>query len=583
MPASAGPVLGRRAFLGALGGGVGLLGGTAGGAGAAGIEAAVHRVIRAATTCPAGPGARLADIGHVVILMQENRSFDHILGAYHGTRGFADHPPTQLGAFSQAFPANTKETPVGRLLPFHFDTTATNAACTNDITHEWGPQHQSWNGGRMDRFVAAHVAADGVAAGTATMGYYTRADLPFTYALADAFTVCDSYFSSTMAPTYPNRLYSMTATIDPGGLAGGPVVTNPNPGPGNVTGIYDWTTMPERLQAAGVTWKVYSQASTNNNMLPLFKKYLDPTSPLFANGVVPTWPASFDADVAAGTLPQVSWVLAPMSFDEHPPAPIAWGEWVTAQVLARLVGNPSIWSKTVMFLTYDENGGFFDHLPPPVAPAGTPGEYLTVPTLPPEAAGVRGPIGLGFRVPMIVISPFSRGGLVCPDVFDHTSLLRFIETRFGVEVPNLSAWRRAVTGDLTSSLNLASPADPAVPALPSTSLTDPRTTRECAPGVVVGTATSGPNYPLPPTQTMPGQESGPSPGRPSGLVGASCPPSTTTTTSRAGAGPATTPGGDARPVLPATGRQLNGTEGLAALAIGLALTMARRLHRHGSA
>ena len=109
-----------------------------------------------------------------------------------------------------------------------------------------------------------------------------------------------------------------------------------------------------------------------------------------------------------------------------------------------------------MFVAYDENGGFFDHVPPPTAPPGTGGEWLTASPLPSEASGVAGPIGLGFRVPCLVVSPFSRGGLVCSDVFDHTSLLRFLETRFGVAVPNLSAWRRETVGDLTSTLNLLS-------------------------------------------------------------------------------------------------------------------------------
>src|SRR5207244_7610497 len=141
---------------------------------------------------------------------------------------------------------------------------------------------------------------------------------------------------------------------------------------------------------------------------------------------------------------------------------------------------PDLWARTVLFLTWDENGGFFDHVAPPVPSPGTPGEYLSAATLPSDAAGIAGPIGLGFRVPMLVVSPFSRGGFVCSDTFDHTSLLRFIETRFGVEAPNLSAWRRGAVGDLTSALNLAA-VDPSVPSLPSPSLTDPRVTSECVP------------------------------------------------------------------------------------------------------
>src|SRR5215472_17796977 len=106
-----------------------------------------------------------------------------------------------------------------------------------------------------------------------------------------------------------------------------------------------------------------------------------------------------------------------MNFDEHPPAPSRMGEWVTSRVVASLMSNAAVWAKTLLFVTFDENGGFFDHVPPPTAPRGTPGEYLTVRNLPPEAEGIRGPIGLGFRVPAFVVSPFSRGGLVCSDTF----------------------------------------------------------------------------------------------------------------------------------------------------------------------
>jgi phospholipase C len=136
-------------------------------------------------------------------------------------------------------------------------------------------------------------------------------------------------------------------------------------------------------------------------------------------------------------------------------------------VLSTVVSNRALWEKTAIIVTYDENGGFFDHVAPPTPPKGTKGEFLTVSKLPAAAKGIRGPIGLGFRVPMVVVSPFSRGGLVCSDTFDHTSTLRFLETRFGVEVPNLSAWRRKVTGDLTSAFNFAAKPNNSRPALPN--------------------------------------------------------------------------------------------------------------------
>jgi phospholipase C len=122
-----------------------------------------------------------------------------------------------------------------------------------------------------------------------------------------------------------------------------------------------------------------------------------------------------------------------------------------------VMGHKATWEKTAIFVTWDENGGFFDHVAPPTAPPETPGEYLTVPDVTGSSGGVTGPIGLGFRVPMLVLSPFSRGGLVSSEVYDHTSMLRFLETRFGVEVPNLSAWRRETAGDLTGAFNFAAP------------------------------------------------------------------------------------------------------------------------------
>jgi phospholipase C len=212
-------------------------------------------------------------------------------------------------------------------------------------------------------------------------------------------------------------------------------------------------------------------------------------------------------------------VLAPLAWSEHPPSPPDWGEYATEQLLNALTSNPAVWSRSVAFVTYDENGGFFDHVPPPVAPPGTPGEYLTVNPLPSAPGGIAGPIGLGFRVPLLIVSPFSRGGFVSSERFDHTSLLRFLETRFGPEVPNLSAWRRATVGDLTSTLNFAGP-DTSVPSLPVVTLTDSVVVNECVPAALVSTidenAPTVPTYPVRPN-SMPSQEPGVAL-RPSGLV-----------------------------------------------------------------
>jgi phospholipase C len=420
----------------------------------------------------------LDDIEHVVILIQENRSFDHYFGTYPGVAGFADRGVLSLtdgsGLSIFAQPGYPRGYEGDHLHPFHLDS-FDKGECTNDIDHSWGCQHVCWHGGRLDRFVRAHIAVDGYLNGPLTMGYYSRPDLDFYYALADAFTICDHYHCSVIGPTDPNRLYAMSGTLDPTGEHGGPILST------SATrvqryGTLTWTTMPERLQAEGISWRLYGDPRGNYgaNVLPYFKSFhTDPV--LAANGLAPTFPGTFEGDVSAGRLPQVSWILAPVFSSEHPPAPIEYGQVVAARTLNALVSNPAVWARTALFITHDENGGFFDHVPPPTAPPGTAGEHLTVSPLRSEAAGAAGPVGLGFRVPMLVVSPFSRGGLVCSETFDHTSLLRFIETRFGVEVPNLSPWRRSATGDLTSAFSFAD-RDMSMPSLPKPSLADLRVT-----------------------------------------------------------------------------------------------------------
>ncbi|HVT76657.1 MAG TPA: alkaline phosphatase family protein, partial [Acidimicrobiales bacterium] len=299
--------------------------------------------------------------------------------------------------------------------------------------------------------------------------YFTRADLPFHYALADAFTICDRYFCSVLGPTIPNRLYMMTGMLDHEGKHGGPETNNqkyPN---------YDfsWTTYPERLQAAGVDWWVYTEADDyDDNVLKYFLQHQVPNSELNrrCRTLIPygQTAAKIRADVQSGNLPQVSWIIQSKKNSEHPEAMPAQGAVFIQSILDALTSNPAVWAKTAFIVTYDENGGFFDHVVPPTPPPGTDGEYLTASGLAaaPESAPFAGPIGFGFRVPTLVISPFSRGGYVCSETFDHTSTLRLLEKRFGVEVPNLSVWRRTTAGDLTSAFNFGCVTDASVPHLP---------------------------------------------------------------------------------------------------------------------
>ena len=452
--------------------------------------------------------SKLTDIEHVVILTQENRSFDHYFGSYRGVRGFSD----QSAAFQQPDPANTTSSPVGALLPFHLDTATTNAACTHDITHDWLSQHQSWNAGAMDGFVTSRFPINPNDA-VLSMGYYTRADLPYYYGLADAFTICDNYFCSVMGPTDPNRLYTMAASLDPDGKNGGPIVQTIVTNRTALYGRLTYTTMPEQLQARKISWKVYSSPDEtvlggilSDNVLSYFKNFQDPASVLHQNAFGPQFPVDFLDDVASGNLPQVSWLVGSVLTSDHPPSPSIFGENTLSLIVSALTANPALWAKTVVLVTYDENGGFFDHVAPVTAPLGTPGEYVTAPAVPdPTVIGspaITGPIGLGFRVPMLIISPFARGGFVSSDLFDHTSVLRFLESLFGAEVPNLSAWRRATVGDLTSALNFKRP-DQSIPNLPVTLPAVQQVIQECAANLAGTTP-----YTAPSVQTVPTQESG---------------------------------------------------------------------------
>ncbi|HWC38016.1 MAG TPA: alkaline phosphatase family protein, partial [Acidimicrobiales bacterium] len=504
------PRLTRRQLLGA---------GLAGGAGLALSACSGSGVVRrAASVRPSGRD--LDAIQHVVYVMQENRSFDHYFGSYRGVRGFNDHQGSNLGPFAQAWPADPSTPHPRTLLPYHLDAATVQAQCAGSSDkpiHDWPPQHQSWNGGHPN-FVAVHAqqSNDGPAQGPLVMGYLDRTDLPFYYALADTFTICDNYYCSVLGPTMPNRLYFMSGTMDPTSSHGGPVMHTPGFSDSlQAVGSVDWPTMPEQLSAHNISWKVYQppgsavpvtslSLAAGFNALLYFKQYLQPGSDLYKRAFLPTWPDEFAADVRQGTLPQVSWLLPTIVDSEHPSAVPDLGMAYVNQVLHTLASNPDVWSKTVLFVTYDENGGFFDHVAPPTAPPGTAGEYLTG-TLPAKAGGISGPIGLGFRVPTLVLSPFSRGGYVNSDTFDHTSMLRFLETRFGVPVPNLSPWRRSTVGDLTSTLAFGSTnaSVPPLPAAPgSAPPTCPNSTNE---GSLLSAA---PQLSIPTNQHMPSQEAG---------------------------------------------------------------------------
>ncbi|WP_055702042.1 phosphocholine-specific phospholipase C [Streptomyces silaceus] len=467
------PELNRRRFMQ-------LAGGTA-------TFAMLNQSIARAASLPARRATgTIKDVEHVVVLMQENRSFDHYFGKLKGVRGFGDPRPVTLPNGKPVWnqPSGGKE-----ILPFHPDAEDLGMQFIAGLDHDWAGGHKAFNNGAYDQWIPAKSER--------TMAYLERNDIPFHYALADAFTVCDDYHCSFMGATDPNRYYMLSGGVGNDGKGGGPVLGNQEAG-------YDWTTYAERLEQAGVSWKVYQdigdgldaaghwgwiddayRGNYGDNSLLYFNKYRNakPGDPLYDKARTGTNAKAGDgyfdllkADVKADKLPQVSYIAAPEAFCEHPNWPVNYGAWYIAQVLDALTSNPAVWAKTALFITYDENDGYFDHVVPPYVPKDANQGKSTVDTkldyFPGSISYAAGHYGLGQRVPMIVVSPWSTGGFVNSEVFDHTSIIRFMEKRFGVQEPNISPWRRAICGDLTSAFDFGGKdTDPA--ELPDTSAYEP--------------------------------------------------------------------------------------------------------------
>ena len=466
---------------------------------AAGASALMPTLAKALSIPADVRSGTIADVGHVVILMQENRSFDHYFGALKGVRGFGDPLPIPLAdapgrtdgtVWMQANPGRAGRPEV--VAPFSLDTAEDFRLMRVEGTpHSWPDAQASWDEGRMSAWPVAKTEH--------SMGYFREEDIPFQHALAEAFTLCDAYHCSIQTGTNSNRLFLWTGTNDPTGTMGGPSLSNSHDAliaDGGHPDSYRWTTYPERLLAAGVSWRIYQDMADNftDNPVAGFQTFRDShegkpgSDPRLAElGLSTRTLEGLREDVLAGALPQVSWIVAPAAASEHPgPSSPAQGADYTAQVIDALTADPAVWARTVLFVNFDENDGFFDHMPPPAPPSladGRPSPALGgstvdltgehhLETTPSEATTERPefmgrPYGLGPRVPMYAISPWSRGGWVSSEVFDHTSVIRFLEARFGVEEPNISPWRRAVCGDLTGAFDFATPNAP-FPPLPET-------------------------------------------------------------------------------------------------------------------
>jgi phospholipase C len=553
---------------------------------------------KAAAIDPA-PGSTYVDAEHVVVLMQENRSFDHCFGTLKGVRGFNDPRTIQL---VNGHPVWLQSSAAGETFaPFRFDIRGTNITWLGSTPHGRSDQVDANNGGKFDRWIdAKKVNRQGAEKMPMTMGFYTREDIPFNYALADAFTVCDQYFCSAMTSTTPNRFYLWSGTIrNEQNCEAKAFIRNNVP-----YGEAYWTTFPELLERHGVSWKVYQNALTagggfqgeerawlsnfGDNQLEELSQFNVRFSARYVAGLkaqaeglpaeieklkallakplpeageteeakkalekaqqvmdkvrkdlskkeavlreaqegLKKWSREnfeqlsseakslyekafctntgdphqhelttlsyevngeqrelkipkgdilhqFREDVNRGQLPAVSWLVAPANFSDHPSAPW-YGSWYVSEVIDILTKNPEVWKKTIFILNYDENDGYFDHIPPFTAPdpakpetgkcssgIDTSVEYIRrekeLAQGVSEKEAREGPPGLGYRVPMIIASPWSRGGRVCSQLFDHTSVFRFVQdwlkkkTSKHIEEKTISLWRKTICGDLTSA------------------------------------------------------------------------------------------------------------------------------------
>jgi phospholipase C len=536
-------------------------------------------VIQKALAINPALGSTFYDAEHIVFLMQENRSFDHQLGTLQGVRGFNDPRAINLPDNNKVWLQTNKE---GETFgPFHLDVKDTKVAWMGSLPHGWSDQTDAMNNGKYDKWLDTKKARNKAYANMPlTMGYCDRSDFPFYYSLADAFTVCDHNFCSSITGTHPNRHYWMTGTVrDRNEISAMAHLWN-------VSNYdypeLDWTTYPERLEENGVSWKVYQNELTmgyglkgeesawlsnfGTNVLEYFKQYNvrlheggianlqtkrenilkqiadlekqpvdDKTAQrltaakkvlanietaqgkytkdsfdnlskqgkalndrAFATNVndpdyheldslkyndkgterelkVPKGDVfhQFRADVKNGTLPTVSWLMPPAHFSDHPGQP--WfGPWYVSEAMEILLQNPEVWKKTIFIITYDENDGYFDHIPPYVVPnpykentgkvsAGidTKLDFVTKAQQHNPSANEsnirESAIGLGYRVPMIIASPWTRGGFVCSEIFDHTSSLQFLENFLEkklnkkIKEENITQWRRTICGDLSSA------------------------------------------------------------------------------------------------------------------------------------
>ncbi|CEI90528.1 hypothetical protein RMCBS344292_04850 [Rhizopus microsporus] len=354
----------------------------------------------------------LEKIKHVVYFMQENRSFDMYYGTMYGVRGFQDPnvgiQDNGLSLFYQPCSASPDiKNGTKYLLPYQLK--GARAGCTAGGSNGWPANHKALNGYKNNNWPDGNSPR--------SMGYLNRSQIPFLYKLADEFTIADMYFQSVTGPTDPNRVVWMSGTNrgDPNDMV---LEDNTESTP------LGWSTYPEALTKANITWQLYQDKDNfDDNPLAWFKYWQDlPNGPEKQKGLGFLGLQAFYDAAAKGTLPQFSIIVGPMELSEHPENTPEAGSWLQQQVV-NAVMNGKNWNETALFINYDESGGYFDHVIPPQEPQS---DWVKD-----KFTGGQSPIGYGPRVPMVVISPYTRGGNVFSEVADHRSTLMFMEEWVG--------------------------------------------------------------------------------------------------------------------------------------------------------
>ncbi|KAK7202940.1 hypothetical protein BZA70DRAFT_228980, partial [Myxozyma melibiosi] len=410
----------------------------------------------------------IADVKHIVMFMQENRAFDHYFGSMAGVRGFKD-PNVKIGSNGLPIwyqPTDSDEAEY--LLPYYLAANSSykeGIQCTNAGSNDWIENHGAWNNGEINGWVTNNSER--------AWGYLRRDDVPTHFEVAEAWTVGDMYSEFLIGPTGPNRASWISGSLNIGGTVGdretvgGPFIENwfNDECEENNGVLYDcyplaWDTMPERLEDNDISWFVYrDEDSSNDDPMWYFENFknANSTDPLAAKGLTYAGFPLFLEQAANGTLPEVSWIIGSFPLSEHTPNLPRSGAWIIEKTIEAVMNGP-LYNETVILISYDETGGWGDHVPPFVSPNGTAGEW----DVDYRDTTQYVPAGPGFRLPFFAISPWSRGGHVFTEPSDHTSQLMFIEAWAAangknVTLSTINGWRREHMSDLTGMFDFENP------------------------------------------------------------------------------------------------------------------------------